>query len=287
MERGAPGTLYVFRGNYGLPSVDPKCLQLIFLLRIHAKHNIALKTCRFCTYPQLPYLNSNEKIYYTLQGITNAVHKMVLNGCDKTFSTLDKSRILAYKHLTHNVFSDTFDLHFWGYDRNNQHLIKQYGEGKHFPFRVIFARRMNRHVQRIVEDLTERDTLAEVLKVGNEAVDSYLEDLSKLLKDKKYLFGDKPSSLDALVCGYLAPIVILEFPNKILQNIVNNHKKIVKYVKMFLQEFGEEYEGVIPSEIPQKVESEKAPLGTVVIAGFIAVSVMVCYGLIHDIIKVN
>lgn len=41
--------------------------------------------------------------------------------------------------------------------------------------------------------------------------------LSAKLGDNKYMCGNKPSSLDALVFGFLAPLLRLPFPNDRLQ----------------------------------------------------------------------
>lgn len=76
--------------------------------------------------------------------------------------------------------------------------------------------------------------------------------LSKKLGDKKYFFGDKPSSLDALIFGYLAPLIKLPLPSDTLQCHLQACSNLVRFVESILSIYL-----VIPEEQRRKSDKEK------------------------------
>ena len=54
--------------------------------------------------------------------------------------------------------------------------------------------------------------------------------MSERLGDQPYLFGQAPSSADAMLYGYLAPLLKAPFPNPTLQNHLKACENLVKFV---------------------------------------------------------
>ena len=54
--------------------------------------------------------------------------------------------------------------------------------------------------------------------------------MSERLGDQPYLFGQAPSSADAMLYGYLAPLLKAPFPNATLQNHLKACENLVKFV---------------------------------------------------------
>lgn len=73
--------------------------------------------------------------------------------------------------------------------------------------------------------------------------------LSAKLADNKYFCGDKPSSLDALIFGYLAPLLHLSLPNDRLQMHLCSYPNLVRFVESILSIY------LPPSEEMQQEQS--------------------------------
>ena len=89
-------TLYVHEGDFGLPSIDYKCLQILvmilnfrgtnyliiffnfqFYLRLHSDHDIKIKTSKFCTAAELPYLYFDKKCITSFSAIFKILQREV------------------------------------------------------------------------------------------------------------------------------------------------------------------------------------------------------------------
>ena len=61
--------------------------------------------------------------------------------------------------------------------------------------------------------------------------------LSNRLGDSKYFFGNQPTSLDAIVYSYLAPLLKTPFPNSTLQNHLKACTNLVTFVARISQKY--------------------------------------------------
>lgn len=57
-----------------------------------------------------------------------------------------------------------------------------------------------------------------------------LKTLSDRLGESEYFFGNRPSSFDAIVFAYLAPLVKVPFPNATLSNHVKGIANLTRFV---------------------------------------------------------
>lgn len=67
------------------------------------------------------------------------------------------------------------------------------------------------------------------LQIYNEA-EKCLKTLSDWLGESEYFFGNRPSSFDAIVFAYLAPLVKAPFPNGTLSNHVKGIVNLTRFV---------------------------------------------------------
>ena len=65
---------------------------------------------------------------------------------------------------------------------------------------------------------------------SNIAVPSIYKEVHGLGSTNTYLFGIAPSSADAILYGYLAPLIKAPFPNPSLQNHVKANDNLWKFV---------------------------------------------------------
>merc|ERR1712241_811747 len=57
------------------------------------------------------------------------------------------------------------------------------------------------------------------------------------LAEGHYMFGRSPSSVDAVMYGYLAPLLKAPFPSNTLQNYLNSCTNLVKFVVRISQNY--------------------------------------------------
>lgn len=64
-----------------------------------------------------------------------------------------------------------------------------------------------------------------------------ISDLATKLGNKNYFFGNTPSSFDAVVYGYLAPLLNVPVPVSPLQAYLKEQDNLVKFVKKVTNSF--------------------------------------------------
>ena len=79
------------------------------------------------------------------------------------------------------------------------------------------------------------DTLVETNVYKN--AEECLTMLSNRLGEQQFMFGRSPSSLDAVMYGYLAPLLKAPFPNNSLQNYLKACGNLVKFVVRISQNY--------------------------------------------------
>jgi hypothetical protein len=75
-----------------------------------------------------------------------------------------------------------------------------------------------------------------ILQVYREA-ERCLNTLSVRLGDEDFFFGSHPTSLDATVYAYLAPLLKVPFPSPALQNHLKSTSNLVKFVVRITQRY--------------------------------------------------
>lgn len=131
-----------------------------------------------------------------------------------------------------------------------------------------------------------------VLKNAKECVNL----LSSKLADKKYFFGDKLTSLDAIMFGHLAPLLKAPLTNSALQTHLKACRNLVSFCHRISTEYfplsAEEHE-----ELRQRAEQERQQSvdrmefphrrRTMLVAGVMVVTVMMSYALLTGLWKVK
>ena len=120
--------------------------------------------------------------------------------------------------------------------------------------------------------------------------------LSTRLGESDYFFGSKPTTFDALVFSYLAPLLKAPLPSCALQNHLKACTNLVKFINRILQKYFEyDYEEYEKSK--SKEQEHKAKMSAVddypnkrrnqVLAGVFAAVAMLGYALSTGIVQVK
>lgn len=116
------------------------------------------------------------------------------------------------------------------------------------------------------------------------------------LGDGDFFFGQQPSTIDAIVYSYLAPLLKAPLPNPILQNHLKNCTNLVKYVSRISQRYFEyEYQTYEKDKAERNAEKSREDSEcefpnkrrNQILAAFVATLAMAGYALSTGIVEVS
>ncbi|KAK3808247.1 MAG: outer mitochondrial membrane transport complex protein-domain-containing protein [Linnemannia gamsii] len=237
--------LYIYGGAFGLPSIDPQCLALISYLSIVSHQEYTIVECNdagISPTGELPMLHDGKNWIAGANRIIAYLTKTGYNANDH-LSTEDLAKTVAYSSLVDESLQDAL-LFSWFADDDNflGATRKAYSELLSIPARYIQPIQMRKAaVQRVQKygGKVESGSLthAENTRIYDLARDCYRV-LDRKLGENDFLFGVKPTSLDAKAFGYMALQLYPEIPNPRFQMILNSQfPRLVAYCDRCKDEF--------------------------------------------------
>ncbi|XP_013385715.1 metaxin-1 isoform X2 [Lingula anatina] len=209
--------LEVWKGDWDLPSVDTNCLTVLAYCKfsgvsidIKATNN-PRKSPTGC----LPVLRHNGSAYTKVTDIFSYLRRKNW-GIDFELNSKQSADILAFTSLLETKLLPAILHLWWG---NSQVFIDitrpWYGSAVGFPQSLYVPNRMHKAATDRVEtecyphlEMTPQEKENLIYKEAQECITL----LSKRLGNKPFFFGKTPSSLDAIVFGYLAPMLKAPLP---------------------------------------------------------------------------
>ncbi|XP_054166116.1 metaxin-1-like [Oppia nitens] len=291
--------LNVWSGDWGLPSIDYKCLQMLAFCRFSG---VPVKTV-IVNNPLLTSLPSFKHKNTRLCDMKKLVTylKEQNYSADFNLSSKDVSDVLAYESLLKSQLEPALLYLFWMDEQNYVQLMRGW-YAKRLPFPT------NYFIPNYYKNLAEKTVRS---RFGGQALNGDINNtmiadsvigeaqkcltlLSERLKDE-YFFGKNPSSFDALVFGYLAPLFKVPTHNKVLQNHIKSCDNLTKFVNKILQK----YFPTVKEDNPKATqdsdttsdntdENEFANKWTdIILSGLVATAAMVGYALFTGLIKID
>uniref|UniRef100_A0A914M4R0 Metaxin n=1 Tax=Meloidogyne incognita TaxID=6306 RepID=A0A914M4R0_MELIC len=220
--------LYIWPAEFGLPSMDIESLQFMpakFVLpQFYLNIQLGLGS-------DLPYLITEEQeticdFSRFVDFLRNSKQDIVLDNdlvpsqlCDfDAYSALLKQKIRPA--LLQTFWLDKYNYNSIIHNCYTQHLI--------FPYGLYYMEK-----KRSKANAAVKSTRKSQQQITMDAVQA-LNMLSAKLSDNKYFCGDKPCSLDALIFGYLAPLLKTPLPNDRLQLHLSATPNLVRFVESIL-----------------------------------------------------
>ncbi|XP_065088525.1 metaxin-1 homolog [Ochlerotatus camptorhynchus] len=229
--------LYLYRGEWGLPTVDYDCARLLAYL----KFSEAKITLNFNGNPfsspngMLPYLATEEgkkiagynKITEFLQsrgfdanGQLEGQNYIVINGC--------------IQYVFENLFP-YFMYSLWGDPKNLDTTRALYAKRIPIPFNFYCPRKYVLKTNELtlslagfaLEDSVELHDVNDLMLNAKKCINW----ISEKLGENRFFYGDTPSEIDAVLYGYLSVLLKLTLPNNVLQNHVKQCNNLVKFVE--------------------------------------------------------
>ncbi|KAK2579233.1 hypothetical protein KPH14_008202 [Odynerus spinipes] len=289
--------LDVWKGDWGLASIDTDCLQVLAYarfngipLKVNATNN-PFKTPN----GQLPVLRTKFTSLDKVNDIIQYLNKLNYNT-SKSDST-EHGEIIAYSILLKDKLYPAMQFIWWLDQKNLNELIRPwYCQAVPFPFNYYYPSKFENQAKTMIETLCPTEDNMAVIenKVYSEA-QKCLTSLSIKLGDSKYFLGSSPTLLDAIVYSYLAPLLKTPLPNPPLQNHLMACTNLVKFVtrisqKYFRDEY-QQYERIKAEENAKKNRKDSQTefpnkRRNQILAGLFAVVAMVGYALLTGKLEV-
>ncbi|XP_065059748.1 metaxin-1-like isoform X2 [Rhopilema esculentum] len=235
--------LFCWEGEWGLPSIDIECLEVLAHLKF-AETPAAIKFSR------TPTLNKSIKSFPILKkrdgtfisGADDILNHLRDNDQhpDIGLSPQQYADIVSLKALVKDRIHPYITFCLWLDGKNFTEFSRPlYAKKCVFPLNFIIPGKLYNNAQDFINSTkahvnTTQDQLADELYL--EAVDS-INLLETYLADKEFFFGSKPTSFDALIFAYLAPLVKAKLASTKLQNHVRACDNLTKFVSRILTRF--------------------------------------------------
>ncbi|KAK7480011.1 hypothetical protein BaRGS_00028744 [Batillaria attramentaria] len=233
--------LHVWKGDWGLPSVDPNCLAVLAYCKFSGVPLDVKVTGNPWRSPtgELPNLRHNEVSETKVHNIFSYLRKQNW-GSDFELSTKQCADVVAFSSMLEEKLLPAL-LHLWWIDGRTYVDFTRPWYTRMIPFPLNFfvpGRKQKAASLRVFltkggENITDSDVETKIYKEAKECLNL----LSYKLGDQDFMFGRQPSSLDALVFGYLAPILKAPLPSNQLQTHLRQCDNLCNMCNKILQQF--------------------------------------------------
>ena len=233
--------------DWGIPSVDPECLKILAFAKFSGAPIVQKSTNNPFWTPRgdLPVFRHGGIVLTDFMGVSK--HLLSCNySADYNLSAKQVAEANAFIQLMDEKLLPAMKFLMWVDAKNHVEMTRPwYGKHLPFPLGLYYPNRYEKDAVRLVESLYSEfsdnfedignDSAVEtcIYKAARECITS----LSDRLGDSHYMFGRSPSSVDAVMYGYLAPLLKAPFPNNALQNYLNNCTNLVKFVVRISQNY--------------------------------------------------
>ncbi|XP_023248487.1 metaxin-1 isoform X2 [Copidosoma floridanum] len=229
--------LDVWKGDWGLPSVDINCLKAL----TYAKFSNVPVIVRETSNPfrsangQLPVLRCKAGSFCTVDKIFDVFHQHKYNP-DNGTTKLQTAETAAYQTMLEECLYPALQYEWWVDEQNLNQIIRQwYCKALPFPLNFYYPGKYEKYAKYMVEALYP-NLDDKIYSKSQKCITT----LSTRLGESDYFFGSTPSMFDALVFAYLAPILKIPLPSCRLQIYLKNCNNLVKFVNRILQKYFED-----------------------------------------------
>lgn len=232
--------LDIWKGDWGLPSSDISCLQVLAYAKMC---KVPLKI-RATNDPynspngQLPVLRSGST---TLGNVSEILQFLEArrDRAERTLSPKERADAMAYRIMLEEKVQPALQYIWWLDKKNLEELVRPwYANALSFPFNFYYPKKWENRAKDLMASLypTENESAIIETKVYSEA-QKCLTILSARLGSSEYFFGSSPSILDAIVYSYLAPLLKMPLANAALQNHAKNCPNLLEFTARVSQRF--------------------------------------------------
>lgn len=222
----------VWKGDWGLPTIDIECLKTLTFIKFAGAPVCVNKTSNPFKTPNgaLPVFRHCHTVLTSFEEVSGYLQKQNYSP-DHNLSPKDCAEILAYSRLMREKLYPALQYIWWVDERNYVDLSRPwYAKALPFPLNYYYPGQYSKRAKHLLDSLYENiEEEPAVSKMYAEA-EKCLTTLAHRLGDNSYFFGNNPTSFDAIVFGYLAPLLKAPFPSCSLQNHLKASTSLLKFV---------------------------------------------------------
>lgn len=240
MESGFSMNLFVWEGDYGLISLNYNCIQTILYAKIaNVPLDISYRTNPYFSFAfDYPVLKHKKVVLTKVEDIFDYFRRENY-GADYMLTKKECSLSHAYTHMVTRNLKPVLDFVYWANNRNYEELTRiWYSRAMYMPFNYVYINGPRKRALNLLEVQFPSDYNLELIeKEYCKQITTTLTNISNHLGKHNYFFGDFPSSIDALLYSYLAPLIKIPFPCQEIPIIVKSFQNIVQYVNRIDQKY--------------------------------------------------
>ncbi|KAF9179971.1 metaxin 1 [Haplosporangium sp. Z 767] len=233
--------LYIFGRAFDLPSIDPPCLALIAYLSIVGYDNYNIVECNDATLSptgELPMLHDGKNWIAGINRIITYLSKTDHNA-DENLSKELKAKSVPFQALVEENLTDAL-LYSWFVDSDNfmGSVRNAYAALLPFPARYYVPIQLKKNAVSQVKKYGGKIAFGSLgLSLANtentriyDMARKCYRALNRRLGEQAFMFGERPTTLDAKVFGYLALQLYPEIPNPRFKMILSSQfSRLVQY----------------------------------------------------------
>ncbi|XP_077454636.1 metaxin-1-like [Stigmatopora argus] len=288
-----PDELFVWEGDWGLPSVNSDCLMLLAYAQFSGAPLKVHKVCNPWRSPggSLPAMRTADKeALCRPSDIIIHLRKQKYNA-DFDLSADEAADSLAFVALVQQKLTPAAIYAEWVEPKNFVEVTRRwYAEHSGFPLGLFLPGRMRRRQLdklRLLRGDAHLEASEELEKeLYGEAMDC-MDLLAQRLGRQKFFFGDSPSSLDAVVFGWLAPILKCKLPGGKLQRHLKSLENLHAFCSNILLLYFPQNGGA--GDIRPAEAGELAPerRGKQILSALAALAAMLSYAALTGMLSVR
>ncbi|XP_054756662.2 metaxin-1-like [Lytechinus pictus] len=230
-----------WKGDWGLPSIDRDCLKVMAYaqfagapIKVHRDRRLWRNISA-----HYPVFYSNGMTLKTADSIIEHLKQNEFNA-DSELNDQQRADILAYSSLLEEKLLPALQYTWWVDAKNYTEFSRPwFAKTIHFPFNYFIPGQLQRIAESSLEakrgglHLLDGELTQNVMKDAKYCLNM----LSERLGQKEFFFGETPTSLDALVFSYLAPLIRVPFPSNTLQIHCKACDNLVMFCSRILQRY--------------------------------------------------
>lgn len=171
----------------------------------------------------------------TLSNVTEIINYLRQRGYNADYGLTEKMRSesYAFSNMLALKLRPVLEYLFFVDRRNYEELFAPWFiRNMPAPFNYVYPRQSKTCANDLIESLYPEACNSDVIQayITNIASECF-STLAVRLGKKDFFNGSAPSSLDAAVYSYLAPLAKIPFPTKDIPNLLQNFPELMEYVK--------------------------------------------------------
>ncbi|XP_045775864.1 metaxin-1 isoform X1 [Maniola jurtina] len=230
--------LDIWRGEWGLASIDLECLKVLTYMKfIGVPVKVREASNPFFT-PKgtLPVMRDGRTVLTNFEEVVSYLQSLHYST-DVHLNQKQAAEASAFTQYLHDKLYPAYQYAWWVDEKNYGELTRPaYAKALRIPFNFYYPSKYQSSAKAMVDALYgEYTDLKEIEKTIYNEAEKCLKTLSDRLGESEYFFGNRPSSFDATVFAYLAPLVKAPFPNATLASHVKAIANLSRFVARISQ----------------------------------------------------